>query len=373
MTDVVGFADRGAEDEATRPRWMVDWAGLIGGGLIAVGIVLELVYMFNGNGPYWNGAQELSYLLRNALDTGALAVSAVLVVAGSWPTAAPAWPDSRSRRRVRGGLLGAGLCALYLVDSLVTIGYVATGLEHVVSPTLGLTWWLPVAVGSGLSLVRKGGLASTGRPGRPRRPDALPLALLAITVGGALVTWLPGWVRYTFTGSMGPHSEVLTSGLGAPWVQFGGPWVEKAGSIGEATVIVAMAAAAVLWRPARFGAVFLAGAVLFLVTSGIEGIGDVAEALPRAYFGIPAAARMTISVAGTLWLWAFCGFTALLIVVYGWLFIRSRPRPWLAAVPVTSTESATPGPADPPLLPLSLSELPELERRRDERCRGCPG
>jgi hypothetical protein len=123
----------------------------------------------------WDGAQQLSYLLRNALPTGALAVSAVLVVAGSWPTAAPEWPDSRSRRRVYGGLLGASLCAMYFVTSLVSRAWVIAGLEHVVYLPLGLTWWLPVAVGSGLSLVKNGGLASVGWPGRPRRPDALPI------------------------------------------------------------------------------------------------------------------------------------------------------------------------------------------------------
>jgi hypothetical protein len=36
--------------------------------------------------------------------------------------------------------------------------------------------------------------------------------------------------------------------------------------------------------------------------------------------------RMTISVAGTPWLWACCGFIAALIVVYEWLLTCSRPR-----------------------------------------------
>jgi hypothetical protein len=59
---------------------------------------------------------------------------------------------------------------------------------------------------------------------------------------------------------------------------------------------------------------------------------------------------MSVSVAGTPWLWDFCGFTAALIVVYEWLFIRSRPRPRPAA-PVTWMESAPPGIADDPPSP----------------------
>ena len=90
----------------------------------------------------------------------------------SWPTAAPQRPDSRSRRKVGGGLLGASLCAPLFVASLTALAYVIAGLNPQ-GPyfLLGLTWWLPVAVGSGLSFARKGGLASAGRPGPPRRAD----------------------------------------------------------------------------------------------------------------------------------------------------------------------------------------------------------
>jgi hypothetical protein len=195
-----------------------------------------------------------------------------------------------------------------------------------------------------------GGIASVGRPGRPGRADALPLALLAITVAGALANSLPAWVQYTFTGSMGPHSEDLTIWYTAPWIEFGAPWVEIAGSVAPMVVIVAMAAAAALWRPPRLGAVFLTGAVLALVSEAMIGINDVIKAPPRSYFGIPAAARMTVSVAGTPWLWAFCGFTAALIAVYGWLFIRSRPRPRPVVDAVTWMVSAAPWAADEPLL-----------------------
>ncbi len=356
MADVVDFAGQGAGSEAAPQRWMVDWAGLAGGALIGAGLVLELVYTFLIYPQLVTGAEQLAVLLETVLSAAVQVVSAGLVVAGSWPTAAPEWPDSRSRRKVGGGLLGASLCAPLFVASLTALAYVIAGLNPQ-GPyfLLGLTWWLPVAVGSGLSFVRKGGLASAGRPGRPRRADALPLALLAVTVAGALVTWLPAWVQYTFTGSTGPHSEDLTTFYTAPWVEFGGPWVEIAGSVAQLIVIVVIAAAAALWRPARFGAVLLSGAVFFLVSSAIVGIGDVIKAPPRALFGIPAGERMTVSVAGTPWLWAFCGFTAALVVVYGWLFTRSRPRPLRAADPVTWTEPATPGTADTYPSPLPRS------------------
>jgi hypothetical protein len=348
VADVVDFAYQGAGSEATPPRRKADWAGLAGGGLIVAGIVLGLVYAFLTYRLPADGAQQFSYLLQTALSTGVEVASAALVVAGSWPAAASVRQDSRSRRRVCGGLLGASMGTLRVLGSLTLLGWVLGEHLRIVDLPLSVTSSLTVAAGSVLSLVRKGGLASVGRPGRPRRADALPLVLLAITVAGALATWVPAWIQYTFTGSTGPHSEELG-------YAFDAPWEEIAVTVGQMIVIVAMAAAAALWRPARFGAVLLTGAVLFLADEAIQGIGEVIEAPSRASFGIPAAARMTVSVAGTPWMWAFCGFTAALIVVYEWLFIRGRPRPRPAAGPVTWMEPATPGTADDPLLPLPPS------------------
>jgi hypothetical protein len=341
MADVVSFAYRDAGSEGKPPRRPADWAGLAGGGLIGVSGVLMLSYVLLVYRLAPDGAEQLAELLEFGLSAGVLVVSTGLVVAGSWPTAVPAWPDSRSRRRVCGGLLGVGMCALCFVAALATLGDAIAGLVHLPYLLLNLTCWLPAAAGSGLALVRKGGLASVGRPGRPGRADALPLALLAVTVGGALVAWVPAWAKYTFTGSMGPHSEELINA-------FAVPGVEIAGTVGEMTVIVALAAAAALWRPARFGTVLLTGAVLFLANQAIAGISAVIEVPPPSYFGMTAAFRMRISVAGTPWLWAFCGFMAALIVLYEWLFIRSRPGPPQAAAPVTlvtSVGSATPGTA----------------------------
>ena len=357
MADVVDFADQGAESEATPPRWLVDWAGLAGGALIGVGAVLGIVYAVLLYPSIMGGPEQLAYLLAAVLSTTVLVVSAGFVVAGSWPTAAPEWPDSRSRRRACGGLLAASVCVLYFVNSLAAFGDVIAGLGHGPYLLLAVTLWLPAAAGSGLSLVRKGGFASAGRPGRPRRADALPLALLAVIVAGTLVTWLPAWVEFTFTGSMGPHSEDLTTFYTAPWIEFGAPWGEIAGSVGQMIGVVALAAAAALWRPARFGAVILTGLVISAIDSAITGIGEVIKAPPRAFFGIPDGERMTVSVSGTPWLWAFCALTAALVVMCGWLFIRSRPQP--VAAPVTSTEPAPLGTADASLSPESLSQTGE--------------
>jgi hypothetical protein len=362
VADVVGFAYQDAGSEPRPPRRPADWAGLAGGGLIGAGIVLVLVYSFLVYRLVPDGADQLAVLLETALIAGVLAASAGLVVAGSWPAAAPASPDSRSRRRVCGGLLAASMCALPFESSLATAGDVIAGLDlHGAYLLLGQAFWLPVAAGSGLALVRKGGLASLGRPGRPRRADAVPLALLAITVAGALATMVPPFVAYTFTATIGPYTEECCNAFSAPGV-------EIAGTVGEMVMIVVMAAAAVLWRPARFGAVLLTGAVLSLASQATAGIFGVIQVPPPAYFGIVAADRMTISVAGTPWLWAYCGFTAALVAVYEWLFTRSRPRPQQAATPVTSTESATPGTADDSALPLPL---PLIHICRASARRGC--
>ena len=170
-------------------------------------------------------------------------------------------------------------------------------------------------------------------------------------MAGALVTWVPPWVQYTFTGSTGPHSEEFTNA-------FDGTWVDIAGSVGQMAMFVAMAAAAALWRPARFGAVLLTGGVAFLASQVVSGVAEVIQTPPLAALGIPAGARMTLTVAGTPWLWAGAGVTAALVVVYGWLFTRSRPRP-RPADPVTWTEPAAPGTTDASPLPLTPSRTEE--------------
>ena len=353
MADVVDFALQGAGDEAKPPRRRADWAGLAGGGLILAGIAAGILYTVLVYQTPIDRAVQVAYLLGIAVDPGLLVISAGLVVAGSWPTAAPDWSDSRSRRRVCGGLLGVSLCALYLVQALQGLGNLIIG-PYAADPyfLLGEAWWLPVAAGSGFALLRKGGLASIGRPGRPRRADALPIALLAIITAGVLPAWMPAWVQYTFTGSTGPHSTEFTN-------VFDGTWADMAGSIGEMAVFVAMAAAAALWRPARFGAVLLTTWVAFLAVQVILGIAMVIQTPPLAAFGVSPAARMTLTVAGTPWLWVGTGCTAALVVVYEWLLIRSRPRPRLAAGPVTWMEPAPLGPAEAPPLPLPRSRTGE--------------
>ena len=345
VADVVSFAYQGAGSEAKPPRQSADWPGLAGGGLIGAGSMLMLVYAFLISRFAPDGAFQLAELLEFSLSAGVLAASAGLVVAGSWPVAVSSHPDSRSRRRVCGGLLGASMCPLCLVSSLAALGDVIAGIAPPPYSLLSSTIWLPVAAGSGLSLVRKGGLASVGRLGRPRRADAVPLALLAVTVAGALAAWVPPSIQYTFTGSMGPHSEQLG-------YAFDAPWEEIAAAVGQMIVIAAMAAAAALWRPARLGAVQLTGAVLLLANQAIVGIASVIEAPPKSYFGMAPTFRMTISVAATPWLWAYWGFTAALVVAYTWLFTRGWPRPQQAAAPVISVESVTPGTADDSVLPL---------------------
>ena len=343
MADEVSFAYRGAGSEA-EPLRPADWAGLAGAGLIGVGIAGDLIdtFLTYTYEPGQNRADLVTVVLTTVLSAGVLAASAGLVVAGSWPAAASARPDSRSRRKAYGALLGAGMRAVCFGNEISALCGVTTGLyRHVPYLLLGLIWWLPVAAGSALSLGRKGSLASAGRPGRPHRTDVLALALLASTVIGAMVTWALPWDRYTFTAAAtgAVHTEVLYNAFTAPGAVL-------AGDVGDMIVMLAMAVAATLWRPARFGAVFLTAAVLALAEEAMTGISSVIVVPSPAAFGVPqaqaAAARLTITVAGTPWLWAYCGFAAVLIVLYEWLFTRSRPRRQLTAAPVTSAESALP-------------------------------
>lgn len=364
MADEVSFAYRGAGSE-TGPRRPADRAGLAAGGLIGVSVALGLADDFLGWRLELGRADQIALVLTTGLSLGVLTASAGLVVAGSWPAAASARPDSRPQLKAYGTLLGAGMSALSFCAALDALGGMVAGLYRFsFSPywLVDLLGWLPGAAGSALLLGRKHGRASVGRPGRPRRADALALALLAITAIGAMVTWGPPWERYTFT--VAATGAVQTVAL---YNEFTAPGALLAAGVCYMLVVVAMAAAAAVWRPARLGAVFLTGAVAMLAEQALAGFATVIHKPSPAMFGISqaqaAAARLTITVTGTSWFWASCGFVAVLIVLHEWLFTRSRPRRQLAAAAaVTPAESAVP---DDPVLPLAPRE--QLPPRRSTR------
>jgi hypothetical protein len=107
--------------------------------------------------------------------------------------------------------------------------------------------------------------------------------------------------------------------------------------------------AAALWRPARYGAVLLAGATIPMVAQAISAFVQVGEAHGPAQFGIPpATARqlgITISAGLTPAFWIYFGFLIALVVSCVWMLSTPQPVP---VIPAEATPApATPAPATP--------------------------
>jgi hypothetical protein len=103
---------------------------------------------------------------------------------------------------------------------------------------------------------------------------------------------------------------------------------------GDVVVMIAFAAAviaAALWRPARHGAVLLAGATIPMVAQAISALVQVGEAHGSSQFGVPPAmARqlgLTISAGLTPAFWIYCGFLIALIVSCAWMLFTPQPVP----------------------------------------------
>jgi hypothetical protein len=92
--------------------------------------------------------------------------------------------------------------------------------------------------------------------------------------------------------------------------------------------LVLVAAVAALWRPARLGAVLLAGAVIPMVAQAISALVQAGEAVSPTQFGISraqaAASGLTISSGLTAVFWVYCVFVVALGLTSGWLFLSSR-------------------------------------------------
>ena len=188
------------------------------------------------------------------MDLVAWAAAAVLAVLGG------------SRARI-GGLLGAGLSAvtfgLFASDLATgTAGHEGVGTGMVL--TLG--GWLACALGSALALMasrgsraaddaRDGGTAGMLR--RPRRSDIGTVTLLVLCAIGASASFVPSWDSYTLTESSVGSAQTLTLGNA-----FDNPgWVIFA-DMATVALLIAVAIAAGLWRPARHGSALLAGAIV---------------------------------------------------------------------------------------------------------------
>jgi hypothetical protein len=274
--------------------------------LLAAGVVCGLAGLFPA---YLSGAslaQQPAELIPHVLYLAAWAASAALILSGG-------------TRRTAGALLGAGTSIVTFGLFFADAGQVIAGGAHVLGAglVLSLIGWLACTAGSVTALAY-----------RPARPDwrdrrtVLGLALALAAALGTAITFAPSWDSYIFRTPAGVvHS--LTAGNA-----FANPGAVIAGNVAVMVALVVVAAVAALWRPARLGAVLLAGAVIPMAAQAISALVQAGEAVSPTQFGISSAqasaSGLTISSGLTAVFWVYCVFVVALAVACGGLFLSSR-------------------------------------------------
>ena len=326
---------------------------LVGEALLVLGLVLGLAGLF----PAYEGSKSL-------LSQWAQVVPHLCYVIGWALTAAlVAFSVARPSNAARmGALFGLGLSAvtfgLFLADlGEVTSGGVALGSGLVVS----LLGWLACTAGSALALGANPG--PSGQPSRPVRPGlghAGPLALLVLAAIGAAATFAPSWDSYVLTFAAQGTAQTITAGNA-----FDNPGVVIAGNVAVMAAVVGVAIIAALWRPARQGALLLAGAIVPLAAEVVTALIQAGQHATPGMFGISSAQAsalgLSISSGLTGIFWVYVVFVISLLVSCAWLFTEPghpvMPRipasPWTPA----GEDEGTPGAAGPTVSQDSDSEV----------------
>ena len=282
---------------------------IIAAALLAAGVAAGIAGLFPG---YFGGtglAGHAEELVPHVIYLAAWAACAVLIVAGG------------TRQRT-GALLAAGVSVvtfgLYVADLGLGISSadVGTGL------VLSLIGWAACAAGSVLA-VR---LGAAGSLARPRSLEAgLTIALAAAAAVGTAIAFAPSWDSFTLRTAAGT-SQVITAGNA-----FANPGMVIAGDVLVMVALVAVVIAAATWRPARLGAVLLAGAIVPMAAQAVSAVIQIGQATPSLQFGIPPAqaARLglTISSGLTTAFWVYCAFVFALILTAALMASTPAPPP----------------------------------------------
>lgn len=331
-------ADDAPSDKEAAGRSRRGGGLLLGEGLLVLGVVLGLAGLF----PAYEGGQSLlsqwDQVVPHLLYVIGWAVTAALVALSV------ARPSNAARL---GALFGLGLSAvtfgLFLADwGQLAISGVTLGSGLVLS-TLG---WLAGTAGAALVLAANAGLSEQkeqpSRPVRPARDHAGPVALLVLAAIGTAATFAPSWDSYTLTAKSTGATQTITAGNA-----FDNPGLMIAGNVCVMAAIVAVAALAALWRPARHGSLLIAGAIVPLVAEIISAIIQVSQPASPALFGITSqqasSLGLTISSGLTGIFWVYFVFVISLLVSSLWLFTEPGHQV-MPGIPVSPWQPAGAGP-----------------------------
>jgi len=286
--------------------------------LLAVGVVCGVIGLFPA---YLGGeslAQHADQILPHVFYLAGWTASALLILLGG------------DRARI-GALLGMGLSVVTFGFFFADLGTVIAGGTQVMGAglVLGLVGWLFCAAGSLAAFL----LLRTGAPGWSR--DTRVDSVLALTLAGlgAAIAFAPSWDSYTLQTAIGV-SQTVTAGNA-----FANPAPVIAGDVLVMVGLFAVVVAAALWRPVRYGAALLAGAIIPMAAQAISAVAQLAEGVSPAQFGISsgqaAQAGLTISSGFTPAFWIYCAFVAALAVLCALMLRPHSGRP----------EATPPGPA----------------------------
>ena len=306
---------------------------------LVTGVALGLAGLFPAYLAGASLAHEPAQLVPHVIYLAVWTASALLIASGS------------ARQRM-GALLALGTSIVTFGFFLADLGTVISGGSRLLGPglVLGLAGWLACAAGSVLAFRIRSGDAPRKLTGRQAGP-VLTLTAAALAAVGAAVAFAPSWDSYTLRTAAG-LTRTLTAGN-----SFANPAPVIAGDVAVMVTLVAVVAAAALWRPMRLGAVLLAGAVVPMAAQAISALVQVGEPVPAANFGISPAqatqAGLTISTGLTPAFWIYCVFVVALLIIGAWMAWPKRPviqpTPWPAApAGMPSRGGFVPGPAGRP-------------------------
>jgi hypothetical protein len=266
--------------------------------LLVVGIVCGVIGLFPGYLGGQSLAQHADQLLPHVFYLAGWTASALLILVGG----------NRART---GALLGMGLSVVAFGFFFADLGTVIAGGMQAMGAglVLGLVGWLFCAAGSLAAFL----LLRTGAPGWSRGTKMDSVLVLTLAGLGAAIAFAPSWDRYTLRTPAGLLTTVTAGNA------FANPGPVIAGDVIVMVALVAVVIGAGLWRPVRYGAALLAGAIIPMAAQAISAIAQLAEGISPTQFGITpgqaSQAGLTISSGLTPAFWIYCAFVAALAVL----------------------------------------------------------
>jgi len=301
--------------------------------LLGVGVALGVAGLFR---VYLDGsslASQPDNLIAHVIYLAVWTACAVLIALGG------------TRLRI-GALLATGLSIVTFGLFLADAGTPISGGAHLggAGLVLSLLGWLACAAGSALAFLQVG-----SRPlplARPRGAALGPAVLLVLAGLGAATAFAPAWDSFTLRTAAG-QTQTVTAGNA-----FADPAAVMAGNVILMAALAAVVIVAALWRPARYGAVLLAGATIPMAAQAISALVQVGEATSPTQFGFTPAQvsqlGLTISAGLTPVFWIYCVFVVVLAVSCAWMLFTPRD----AAVPVSAEAGPGSGADADPQVPI---------------------